>query len=529
MDVKDALIQGQQKIIESLQQDLAHTVTKLFNLIDAGNVINSTLELRKLLEVIMQLAESVCNAEASSIFLIDEKTNTLYFEVAIGEAEEKVKHIRVPMGQGVAGWVALHGQPLLIPDAQKDRRVYRKVDQESGFVTKSILCVPLRTKEKVIGVVQVLNKKESQEFTAADQRLLQAMANQAAVAIETARLYQKSEDDRRRIESIVNSMGDGVIVTDDNFQVELLNNAARQDFQIDSGNGDLAWLSHIAQSKVGVLLGEIRKLEQDVTFDIALMKPERTILSNRVTLMRNEKNQFTGAILALRNITEMKEKERRRLEFLSLVSHKLQEPATVLRDTWQAHQKGTALPEDFGSRLDALCDLITNLVYFSEIEAGPMRITRYEVQLAEVLQGVLRELAPAFDKKQLRVTADLQPDVPEVHVDMERVKVVIHNIFELILKQAPPGTSVAVKLGENSPDPRMLRLAVDFEARMDPAKIGQIFDRAYQAENYITLMGEDVVGLGLAFAKHILEAHGGDIWAEIVAGNRILFTATVMK
>lgn len=529
MDAKDALILGQQKIIESLQKDLANTVTELFNLVDACNIINSTLELSKLLKVIMELAERVCNAEASSIFLIDEKSNTLYFTVATGEAGEKVKNIVVPMGQGIAGWVALHGQPLLIPDAQKDRRVYRKVDQESGFVTRSILCVPLRTKEKIIGVVQVLNKKGKQEFNSQDQRLLQAMANQAAVAIETARLYQKSEDDRRRIESIVNSMGDGIIVTDSNYQVELLNNAAREVFQVAAQNGDLKALSHIAQSKMALLLGELRKIERDSTFDIALMKPERLILSNRTTLMRDENNKFTGAILALRNISDMKERERRRLEFLSLVSHKLQEPAVELVELWQAQARGEPLAEDFGDKLDVMRDLITNLVYFSEIEAGPMRITRYEVQLADIVKECVDGHQPTFARKRLEVASEVPADLPVAHVDLERIKVVLNNMFDLICKQAPPGSRISLQGCQDSADEQLLRFTATFESRMKPEKIGQIFDRAYQAENYITLMGEDEVGLGLAFAKHILEAHGGDIWADVLEGDRIQFTATMMK
>jgi len=529
MDAKDALIVGQQKIIESLQKDLASTVTELFNLIDASNVMNSTLELSKLLKVIMELAERVCNAEASSIFLIDEKTNSLYFTIATGEAGDKVKNIVVPMGQGIAGWVALHGQPLLIADAQKDRRVYRKVDQESGFVTRSILCVPLRTKEKIIGVVQVLNKRGRLDFNSSDQRLLQAMANQAAVAIETARLYQKSEDDRRRIESIVNSMGDGIIVTNNNFNVELLNNAAREIFQVASQNSDFSQLSHIAQSKMALVLGELQKIDQDSTFDIAMMKPERLILSNRTTMMRDEKSSFTGAILALRNISEMKERERRRLEFLSLVSHKLQEPALDLLSSLKVHTNGGSLPEDFSEKLDVMCDLVTNLVYFSEIEAGPMRITRYEVQLVEVVQESLTQYKETFAKKRLRITTELSPELPLAHVDMERIKVVLHNIFDLIVKQAPAESEVLIKVGPDPDNQQLLRITLGFAARMDPDKLARIFDRAYQAENYITLMGEDEVGLGLAFAKHILEAHGGDIWADATGVERIRITATVMK
>ena len=157
-----------------------------------------------------------------------------------------------------------------------------------------------------------------------------------------------------------------------------------------------------------------------------------------------------------------------------------------------------------------------------------MRITRYEVQLADVTREILAELAPAFARKQLQVQAELPDELPVAHVDLERMKVLLRNVFALSLKQSPPGSTVEVRLGPDE-NPQKLRFTIGYVARITPDKLDKIFDRLYQAENYISIMGEDEVGLGLAFAKHILEAHGGDIRAELAEGNRLVFTATVMK
>ncbi|MBI3079887.1 MAG: GAF domain-containing protein, partial [candidate division NC10 bacterium] len=137
--------------------------------------------------------------------LLEEATGDLVFEVALGERGEKVKELRLKRGQGIAGWVAEHGEPLCIPDVTRDPRFLTQVDATTGFVTKSILCVPLRLKGTTIGVIEVMNKRGARPYDQEDQRLLQAIAGQAAVAIENAKLYQRVSRqlaDLKRLEQV---------------------------------------------------------------------------------------------------------------------------------------------------------------------------------------------------------------------------------------------------------------------------------------------------------------------------------------
>ncbi len=170
--------------------DVKKRVNRLEHLIEVTKFVNSTLELKKLLDSILQISTDTLNAEAGSIFLVDEEKNELVIAAATGEKKEKIKEIRVPVGVGVVGWVVREEKPVLIADAQKDPRFYKQADQKTEFVTRSIIAVPLKTKEKVTGVVEVLNKKNSELFNEEDMGLLQALANQAAVAIENAKLYE---------------------------------------------------------------------------------------------------------------------------------------------------------------------------------------------------------------------------------------------------------------------------------------------------------------------------------------------------
>jgi putative nucleotidyltransferase with HDIG domain len=170
--------------------DVKKRVNRLEHLIEVTKFVNSTLELKKLLDSILQISTDTLNAEAGSIFLVDEEKNELVIAAATGEKKEKIKEIRIPVGVGVVGWVVREEKPVLIADAQKDPRFYRQADQKTEFLTRSIIAVPLKTKDRVTGVVEVLNKKNSELFNEEDMGLLQALANQAAVAIENAKLYE---------------------------------------------------------------------------------------------------------------------------------------------------------------------------------------------------------------------------------------------------------------------------------------------------------------------------------------------------
>ena len=164
-----------------------------------GQAMVSTFDLNKLLHDTMQLAISVIDAGAAVLMLIDEKTNELVFEVTHGPGTAGFHQQRVSMNEGVVGWVATHGEPVMINDVSQDPRFSREVDTRTGFLTLSVLCVPLQIKGKTIGVLEVLNKFSENGFDQEDLQVALTMAAQAAIAIENARLYQSLREERDRI------------------------------------------------------------------------------------------------------------------------------------------------------------------------------------------------------------------------------------------------------------------------------------------------------------------------------------------
>jgi len=158
---------------------------------DIARTITSTLEESEVFRRVMTNVNRILQVEAGSLLLLDQETGELAFAVTLQGEAARFSPFRLKPGQGVAGWVAQHGKPLLVPDVRQDPRFYAQVDQATGFQCRSILCVPLKAKEQVIGVLEVINKRsgpESPSFTQGDLELLMTLTSWVAVAVENARL-----------------------------------------------------------------------------------------------------------------------------------------------------------------------------------------------------------------------------------------------------------------------------------------------------------------------------------------------------
>jgi len=168
---------------------------RLHKVLEVNAVITSSLNLMFVLDTLMEKAKDVLNAEASSLMLLDEETQELYFHTVKGEKSDILKQLRLKLGEGISGWVAQKGESLLVADCANDPRFSRKGDQLSHFVTKTMMCAPLKVNRKTLGTIQVLNKKDGTLFDADDLKIFEILATQAAIAIENARLHKMATID----------------------------------------------------------------------------------------------------------------------------------------------------------------------------------------------------------------------------------------------------------------------------------------------------------------------------------------------
>jgi GAF domain-containing protein len=171
----------------------------------AAGVVGSQESFRTLLQSVVEVARAIFSAEASSIFLLDEETDELVFEAITGHGAETLLGQRFPSSTGIAGWVLVTRQPLVIEDVTEDPRFAKDVAETTGYVPKGLMAVPLLHEERALGVLEVLDRPQRTQFSLVEMDLLGLFANQAAIALD---LLQRA----RRAENVLAESGEGAEV-----------------------------------------------------------------------------------------------------------------------------------------------------------------------------------------------------------------------------------------------------------------------------------------------------------------------------
>jgi GAF domain-containing protein len=163
----------------------------------AAGVLGAEEGYRALLRATVEVARAIFKAKAASVFLLDEETEELVFEAVAGEGSDTLVGVRFPADQGIAGWVLVTRQPLVVEDLTKDTRFSREAAESTGYVPNGIMAVPLLVEEKALGVLEVLDRPQQSRFTLAEMDLLGLFANQAAIALD---LLQRARRARAALE-----------------------------------------------------------------------------------------------------------------------------------------------------------------------------------------------------------------------------------------------------------------------------------------------------------------------------------------
>ena len=158
-------------------------------LIEVSRTVNASIDLKSVLESVMRVTADVMHVEACTLGLLTDDEEYLTFEAAVGGKPDAIKGVSLPVGEGIIGWVAKHRRPALVNDVTADFRFTGQVDRMTGFQTRSLLCVPVMTHQRLLGAVEVLNKTDGAEFTDRDLSFLDAIGIQAAIAIDNAQLH----------------------------------------------------------------------------------------------------------------------------------------------------------------------------------------------------------------------------------------------------------------------------------------------------------------------------------------------------
>jgi PAS domain S-box-containing protein len=544
----------QEFITQLANKQKEEEIMKMSALMEASIIINSTRNLEELLKIIMQSAEKVMQAEASSVFLIDNEKNELYFEVATGPKENEVKKIRLKMGEGIAGWVAYTGESLLVPDVSKDPRFAKRVDDQTKFITRSVICVPLKVRNQTIGVVQVLNRIGGNSFAKSEIKFLEALASQAAIAIENANLYEHLEEraeqlnkelkvanvnlsiEKLRIESIVQSMEDAVVAINKDNQIVMINRVAERIFDINAKQAYAGMLSEYIKNKMiidnfNAVLEAKSTLKNEVKFQLG--KKEHTFAAVFTPII-SEKQEAAGSVAVFRDITEIKELDKMKSEFLNMVSHELRTPLTPIQAYSELMMVRNVDPEKvknyaniINKETQRLGSLIGDLLDLSRIDAGKgLSLTLEEMDFTELLRTVYETFKNASLKHKIILTIPEKSET--ILFDKNKMIQVMTNLLSNALKYSPDGGNIYITMDDR--DGKIYTTVRDEGLGISKEDLPRIFEKFYRVESEaVKKIGG--TGIGLPIVKYMMDLHNGsiDVKSEVGKGSEFTFYIPKIK
>ena len=223
---------AESRVMEQAEQAPEPYSRELATLSTVARTLMETLDVETILERLLNHVNEVLNTEATSVALLDQETGELVFHAASGIAAAETIDLRLQPGEGIAGWVMQHQTPQLVPDVYQDTRFYAGIDAKTPLTTRSLICVPLKVKGRVIGVIEALNKIKG-DFDVHDVALLEAVAAPAATAIENARLYE-AEQHKRRVLTALHRAGERLLrVFTLDEALNAIVNIVREEFRFD--------------------------------------------------------------------------------------------------------------------------------------------------------------------------------------------------------------------------------------------------------------------------------------------------------
>ncbi len=486
-------------------------------LLQANRILSSKLDDQEVLQAVMELATDVVHAEASSLLLLDPATNELFFDVAVGEVKDQVKQIRLKVGEGVAGWVARERQPLIVNDTSSDPRFTAKVDASTSFKTKSILAVPLIARGELVGVVEAINKENEGRFTTEDQEAFTLFANQAAIAIQNARLFSSIRRERAKLSSVFESMSEGVLIADAAGRALLANPACGV---LLGTSGDKAVGKKIA-TELFEGFESHPKISDPISFRDTVTRVELRRKSGKDFIMSAMVSKLAaggqeGWLIFLRDVTDERRETMLKQNFISLVSHKLKTPLTVILGYAPTLLSDNDNMTDFQKRAagavsaqgEHLNRLIDKLLRFTVVESDMPTKEPKAVAPAALVQEALRSIDTLREEKNAEINLDASVGrARDVLVDSSLAVEALRNVLENAIKfNDKPKKTVTISCAELTNAVRIV--VADNGVGIPPEEQEKVFQKFYQVENHFTGQVPGA-GLGLSLCKKVVETMGG--------------------
>ncbi|GAB4417130.1 MAG: hypothetical protein Kow002_03400 [Anaerolineales bacterium] len=561
-----------------LLQETQQRAYQLSTLNDLTRQLTSTLELEPLLQNILENAVSILNCEAGSLFLVDEQTGDLVFNVTVGPVAEDLIGQRIPAGSGIVGRAAETRAPVVENSAQTSAVRFSSTDEQTGFTSKSLLAVPLLFKDRVIGVIEVINRLDGLPFVEDDQTLLSAFAGQAAVAMENARLYTLTDQElAARVEEL--------------SVLQRIDRELNASLEIDRAlRITLEWAMRQSRAEAGLIgifddqslrimaeqgYGELVEIGGVMDLDIqAVQTAVDTAQPQQVAVQPDTENHgllptaFSQVVIPIRReasviglillesssstqqdvdflnrlsdhaaiaisnaqlYAEVQRANDAKSEFVSFVAHELKNPMTSIKGYTELLSKGVVGPitdaqanflNTIHSNVERMSTLVSDLNDNSKIEAGRLRLDYKAVDVPEIVDDAVKSTSAQIEEKKQTVELAVADDLPKIWADPTRVGQVLVNLVSNAYKYTPEGGHIIIgaELSDNRWDPEGAHQVVHIWVQDNGIGITpedqQKIFQKFFRSDDSKAREAPGTGLGLNITKSLVEMQGGRIWFE---------------
>lgn len=506
-----ALNQWTQREARRATQSLQQRIADMEAVAAAGRAVTASLDLDSILARIVNSAVELTGAQAGSLWMVDKDRGELYPRTVRNLEPKLIEALRLRLDDSLAGQAVRTGESLKINQTkplviQGEHQVY------------SVIYVPLHSHSGVTGALEVNQGAPGKPFEQQHLALLTALADYASIAIENANLHAVTVQERGRFERILTHVEDCVVVVSPERTITFMNPSARQAFAPELASAAMKPVADVIQHPDLVQIFHLPEsgfpLRREIALDDGRILNAQCIYVDKL-----------GVVATMQDITQLKELDRIKSEFVSTVSHDIRSPLTAILGYAGLLEKVGPLNDlqrQFVERIHAsmahITMLINELLDLGKIEAG-FDSQKELIFPGEHIQQVFDELGERAAAKGIILRAEIEPDLPQILASPTRIQQMLANLINNAIKYTPTAGTIQVRA--SAADDQLFLQVTDTGVGIPLAEQPYIFDRFYRASN---TTGEPGTGLGLAIVKSIVENHQGRIWVESAPGKGTTFT-----
>ncbi len=476
--------------------------------------LSPKLNLKEILQAVIDSAQEIVSAEAGTLFLRDREGGKIIFQVVNGPFKEELQGKSIPMSKGIVAKVISTGEATIVNSPEKEMEFYSKVGKDLGYITRNLICIPLKIGDEIIGAIEMVNKKEG-NYTQKDIEKLQKLSSQSALIINTGLIYQKLSDltsalgkSENLLSVIMENVPTGITILDKNGIILRVNKYFENVIgkKEDEVMGRSIWEA-FPEVKNGLKLDNKKRM---------LVHYGKKTFESKVVYVDEGKERYI--LVNFRDLTDTMELqklqslENMKKTFLAAVSHELRTPLTsiigfssmAMEPTLQEEKRRKYLDIIFkeASKLKSLLETVLEVVRMSDMEA---ELKRKRLDINMLVMEVMEEFRPITHIHKFRT--NIETDIPPVYLDEKWMKRALYEIIENAVKYSPEGGKITARIKRK--DGNVVISVQDEGIGIPEDRIPYILEPLGRADD--PLSGRGGLGLGLGIANIIINAHKGRI------------------